>query len=183
MRLFFALWPPRETAAELHAWARDAQRSTGGRVTRADTIHLTLAFLGEVDEASVPGLKGLSVKAERHSLPMEQARYWPHNRIVWAGPLETPGPLGALAVALASELKAKGFRTESRSFKSHVTLIRKAREPGELLPLPPVNWPVEEFVLVRSRLSAAGPRYEVIERVALSRTRPRDAGSDTAPGS
>ena len=62
-------------------------------------------------------------------------------------------------------------------------IIRKAREPGELLPLPPVSWPVEEFLLVRSRLSAAGPRYEVIERFALSRRRPRNAGSDTAPGS
>lgn len=166
-RLFFAVWPPRAAAEALHAWALEAQHATGGRVTRAEAIHLTLAFLGEVEEARVPGLKGLSVRAERHSLPMEQARYWPRNHIVWAGPLETPVPLAELAVALASELKAKGFRTESRNFKSHVTLIRKAREPGELPQLPAMSWPVEEFVLVRSQLSAEGPRYEVLERFAL----------------
>lgn len=183
MRLFFALWPPREAAEALHAWVRDVQCSTGGRVTRAETIHLTLAFLGEVDAARVPGLKGLSVKAERHSLPMEQARYWPHNRIVWAGPLETPGATRLLVERLNENLLGKNFKIEKRPFAVHVTLLRKAREPGELPPLPVVSWPVEEFLLVRSRLSAAGPRYEVIERFAVSRRRPRDAGSDTAPGS
>jgi 2'-5' RNA ligase len=30
-----------------------------------------------------------------------------------------------------------------------------------------VDWPVWEFVLVRSRLSAGGPDYDVLERFAL----------------
>ena len=46
MRLFFAIWPPKETAATLAAWAGQAQREVGGRVARAETTPLTLAFLG-----------------------------------------------------------------------------------------------------------------------------------------
>ena len=56
---------------------------------------------------------------------------------------------------------------ETRAFQAHVTLIRKAREPRELPPLPAIEWPVGEFVLVRSALSREGSSYETIERFAL----------------
>jgi 2'-5' RNA ligase len=72
-----------------------------------------------------------------------------------------------LAASLVLELKQKNFKTEARDFSAHVTLIRKAREPHALPPLPAVDWPVKEFVLVRSRLSSEGPSYEVVERFAL----------------
>ena len=107
------------------------------------------------------------MEGEAHSLPIEQARHWAHNRIVWVGPNEMPGPLRILAGNLASQLKQRGFATEKRPFAAHVTLIRKARRHGELPRLPEVDWPVREFVLVRSRLSAGGSRYEVLERFPL----------------
>ena len=155
MRLFFALWPPREAADALHEWALAVQRQCGGRVVRAENIHLTLAFLGDVAEKPAVAIQG-----DRHSLPIEQARYWAHNQIVWVGPHATPAPLEALADVL---------KTETRKFAAHVTLIRKARDPGHLPPLPPVDWPVHEVLLVQSVLGGQGPRYEVLERFALRR--------------
>lgn len=165
MRLFFALWPPAAVAEALHAWARDAQRATGGRVTRADTIHLTLAFLGDTEPSRVAAAIAAArrVSAVKHALPMEQAQYWRHNRLVWAGPRETDA---TLADALAAELRADGFPLEARAFKAHVTLIRKA-SPAPLPPLPKVDWPVQAFVLVRSQLSAAGSAYAVLESFPL----------------
>jgi 2'-5' RNA ligase len=165
--LFFAIWPPRAAADALHAWALAAQRACGGRVTRADTIHLTLAFLGEVEESLLPDLKSIALKGEPHALAIEQSRYWQHNRIVWVGPREIPAPLQSLSGLLSKELAEKRFKTEKRPFAAHITLIRKARDPGELPPLPAVDWPVTEFVLVRSQLSAAGPAYEVLQRYPL----------------
>jgi len=152
----------------LHAWALEAQRSCGGRATRAETIHLTLAYLGHVDAELVAGLQGISVAAVCHTLPIEAARYWARNHIVWLGPRETPNALEALVSSLVLQLNEKGFKTESRKFSAHITLIRKARDPGTLPVVPAVTWPVEEFVLVRSRLSATGSRYEVLERFPLS---------------
>jgi 2'-5' RNA ligase len=144
------------------------QRASGGRVTRAETIHLTLAFLGDVEEECLSVLRKFRIRGERHPLPIEASRYWLHNRIVWVGPYETPQPLQFLAASLRQALNQSNFKTDSRPFASHVTLIRKARDPGVLPPLPGVEWPVEEFVLVRSRLSAAGSSYEVLERFPLS---------------
>jgi 2'-5' RNA ligase len=166
MRIFFALWPPAETAHALAEWARQAQRLTGGSVTREEKIHLTLAFLGDADAVkAIAAAK--NVQGKGHSLPIERARYWRESRIVWAGPRATPPPLLELFKALELELYKQDFMLERRPFAAHVTLIRKARAARALPPLPALDWPVREFVLVRSTLSSAGSAYEVLGRFAL----------------
>ena len=49
MRLFFALWPPPDTAQALANWAEEVARDVGGKPVAAEKIHLTLAFLGDAD--------------------------------------------------------------------------------------------------------------------------------------
>ncbi len=169
-RLFFALWPPRATAQALFDWATAAHATCGGRVTQADKIHLTLAFLSEITSGRVPDAihAARAVRGERHRLPLEQARYWPKNQIVRAGPHEVPAALAQLVSELTVSLKGRGFALEERPFAAHVTLIRKARAARELPALPALAWPVGEFALVRSVLSAKGSSYETLERFALT---------------
>lgn len=168
MRIFFALWPPAQTARGLAEWAREAQRATGGRATTQDKIHLTLAFLGDAD-APKAVRAAQSITGEAHALPLEEARYWRENHIVWAGPRDTPPALKALHENLSRALYREEFILERRPFAAHVTLIRKARA-ARLPPLPALDWPVREFSLVRSSLSAKGSSYEVLERFALGFT-------------
>jgi 2'-5' RNA ligase len=170
LRLFFALWPPKEVAGALHAWAQAAQAVTGGRVTREATIHLTLAFLGDVEGERVAALLECArrVRCGPFDLRIDEGRWWAHNGIVWAGPSVLPEPLRDLAAQLDGALKAGGFRTEKREFKAHVSLVRRA-ETGAVLPaLEPVDWRAEEFVLVRSALSSKGPAYATVGRFGLS---------------
>jgi RNA 2',3'-cyclic 3'-phosphodiesterase len=167
-RIFFALWPPAETAAALAKWAEEVQRQAGGRCTPAERIHLTLAFLGDADEAKAM-TAGRAAAGTAHELPMEQPGYWKRNQVVWAGPRETPPPLKALVERLQLELFRREFIMERRPFAAHVTLIRKAGPVPALPPLPAVKWPVREFLLVQSRLSGEGPTYTPVERFALSR--------------
>jgi 2'-5' RNA ligase len=108
------------------------------------------------------------VQGKRHTLPIERARFWKHNQIVWVGPRETPADLTGVVLSLRSYLKAHQLKVEAREFAAHITLIRKARDPAALPALPEITWPVEELVLVRSRLSSAGSSYEVLQRYPLS---------------
>ena len=165
MRLFFAVWPPAETAHALATWAREAQALTGGRVSAEANIHLTLAFLGEADPQRALRAAA-SVEVRAHELPIEKSHYWRENSIVWAGPRETPGELKALHERLAMALYREEVMLERRPFAAHVTLIRKARA-ATLPPLPAVEWPVREFVLVRSRVSSKGSTYEPVQRFTL----------------
>lgn len=163
MRLFFAAWPPARTAAALHTWAEGFE----GRAVARENIHLTLAFLGEADPAkAIAAAK--RVRGTRHELPIEEACFWKKNQIVWVGPSAMPTELERLVRSLHLELYRAEFILERRPFAVHVTLLRKAREPGKMPPLPRVAWPVHEFVLVGSRVSPRGSTYEPVERFPLS---------------
>ena len=166
MRLFFALWPPRDTAQALAAWAAQVQAESGGKVTTTENIHLTLAFLGDADPDAAIGA-ARRVAGRRHRLPIETAKYVKRNEMVWVAPTTIPEPLAGLVASLHSELKAASFRLEERPFAAHVTLIRKARMPRLLPALPAVEWPVDDFMLVRSRTTSKGSTYEPVERFAL----------------
>ena len=166
MRLFFASWPPRETAQALGRWASEVSSESGGKLTLVENIHLTLAFLGEADPAkAIVAARG--VKARRHGLPIDAARYVKRNEMVWVGPAEVPPSLASLAADLRVELVRQQFALEERPFAAHVTLIRKARRPGSIPPLPAVSWPVDEFLLVSSKTSSNGSAYTPLERFAL----------------
>ena len=54
-RIFFALWPEPEVARKLHALSGAAHAVCGGRRMRRDTLHMTLAFLGDVAAALFDG--------------------------------------------------------------------------------------------------------------------------------
>ena len=167
MRLFFALWPPRETAEALAGWAAEVQKQTGGKVTATDNVHLTLAFLGESDP-DAPVQAARRVAGRRHQLPIETAKYVRRNEMVWVAPAAMPVELADFVQALHAALRAHSFRLEERPFAAHVTLIRRAKMPRSLPPLPAVRWPADEFLLVRSKTSPKGSRYEPVERFPLS---------------
>jgi RNA 2',3'-cyclic 3'-phosphodiesterase len=169
VRLFFALWPPAKTAHALARWTHEVAHDTGGTPTASDNIHLTLAFLGEADPGKAYNA-AQRVQGARHALPIDQAHYWKHNKIVWVGPQTLPAPLAALVNRLHGSLKEHGFVMEERPFAAHITLLRKAKPPKSMLPaLPSVEWPVQEMLLVRSRTSPKGSTYEPVERFTLAK--------------
>ena len=95
MRLFFALWPPADTARSLAEWAAEVGKQSGGRTTAVENIHLTLAFLGETEPDKAIAA-GRDVKAPHHRLPIDAAQYVKRNEMVWVGPASMPAELGAL---------------------------------------------------------------------------------------
>ncbi|HEX7055212.1 MAG TPA: RNA 2',3'-cyclic phosphodiesterase [Burkholderiales bacterium] len=166
MRLFFALWPPPETARALSLWAAEARNESGGKLALVENIHLTLAFLGDADPGKAIAA-ARQVQARAHGLPIDAARYVQRSGMVWVGPQTPPAELASLAEQLRAALGRQRIALEERPFAAHVTLIRKARRPRAIPPLPRVAWPVDEFVLVSSRTSPEGSTYTPVERFAL----------------
>lgn len=168
-RLFFALWPPAGLAEQLAGLARQLG---GGRATRADTIHLTLAFLGERAVADIAALTeaAAEVRAAAFELVLDRLGYWAHNRLAWAGCAPAPG-LDRLVECLRERLAAAGLAVdgENRPFFPHLTLVRRLAATPVLPALPQLDpWPCRGFVLVRSRLAAAGPTYDILGQFPLS---------------
>ena len=172
-RVFFAMWPPPEAARQLSAVADAFAQCAGGRATRQATVHLTLAFIGDVTLERLPDLEraARNVRAEAFDLTLDQFGLWHHNRVFWAGCSVVPPPLFELARALSGALQAAGFDfvDARRNFTPHVTLVRKVKVLGA--PLPPgqtLPWRCTKFVLVRSQLSASGASYQTLAEFSLS---------------
>lgn len=144
-------------------------RAVRGRPTRDDSIHLTLAFVGDVDSARLAEL--LAPPAElavaRFTLSFDSWGCWPRNAVAWVAPSRVPDPLRELAARTEAWLRDAGFELDVRPFNPHVTLLRKAQCAPLPDSAPTIEWQVEDFVLVRSALAPAGSRYEIIGRWPL----------------
>jgi len=162
LRLFFALWPGDAIRVALADWGRRVQQAAGGRATRSDAIHLTLAFLGATEPARLPELEALGrrIRPRRFELVLDEAGFWKHNRLAWIGARRSP-ELDELVAELRAALAAAEFPFDPKPFVPHLTLVRKARPGMDLPALEPVHWPVRDFVLVRSLLQARGSEYVI----------------------
>ena len=160
-RLFLALWPAPELAGRLQTVSAEAFRVCGGRQMRVKTLHLTLAFLGDVPESRIPALLAAMsrIKGRPFQLVVDTLGDWKHNRIVWGGCRAQPEALDQLVSAIRQQLVALGLPGGSDSFSPHITLLRKARPVGELPAMTPLAWPVGEWVLMESCPSTDGADY------------------------
>ena len=164
MRLFFALWPDEAVRAQLAHWTRELHAVCGGRPTRPENLHVTLAFLGSVEDARVAEVECAAgeVAPRVVSLVLDQPGYWKRNRIAWAGASTVPAGLDAFVAELRSALERSHIGFDSKGFVSHVTLLRDAREPRAMPALDPIEWRLDGFALVRSVALPRSSSYEVL---------------------
>ncbi len=167
-QLFFAAWPAPEIQEALGGVAQRVQSECGGHATPVHNIHLTLVFLGPVPHDRMTELETLAekVSGQRFDLAVDRLDYWKHNRIAWAGVEQCPEALRALVGQLEKTLGAAGFRLDPRPYVPHITLLREARAPAQNQ-MPPIAWPVEEFVLVESVQLDQSRVYEVLHHWPL----------------
>src|SRR5690606_5986797 len=140
---------------------------------RANTLHITLAFLGSTPAAQLDALFACAdvVETDAFDLILDQAGYWRHNRIGWLGASQTPPPYIELVAALNAALRGAGYSVDARPHVPHVSLLRNAIG-GEVPEGEPVCWPISDFVLVAARRESDGMHYDVIRRGPLARSGP-----------
>lgn len=137
-------------------------------VSPAD-LHLTLAFLGTLDEAgearALGAISGLS--PSQVAVRLDRLEHWTRSRVLCA--TGEAGEVGPLVATLRARLREAGFELEERPFVAHVTLARKApRGAPRLAPLAePVGWVSTALALMASGPGAARPRYGLVGQRSL----------------
>jgi RNA 2',3'-cyclic 3'-phosphodiesterase len=183
MRTFIAIGLPEEIGLEIsRLTSKLAEHFPGVRWSRPENIHLTLRFLGEIDENRLEDLKAAVERAAVSVAPLELTVaqvgcFGPQRspRVIWLG-LRESEPLGSLAAFLEKELVAAGFGVADKPFKAHLTLARiknPLRRPPDwerIQGLGPETWPAweaTEVLIIRSTLLPEGPVYETLAACAL----------------
>jgi RNA 2',3'-cyclic 3'-phosphodiesterase len=187
-RVFCAVeLPPQVRARAADHAARLRERSTEARASwpRADNLHLTLKFLGEIVKERVEALSNAAESAAQSinpfDLTLEGAGAFPPRgspRVLWIGINDASGGLVRLQSRLEDECAAAGFAREERPFHPHLTLARirapqGARELARLhreTGFAAIEFPVTSLLVMRSELGAGGSRYTEISRHAFGVT-------------
>lgn len=187
MRLFVALTPPPEAIADLErAIAPQRARWPELRWAAPERWHVTLAFLGEVDEAKLPDLRARMERAagRHHELDIRVGRggAFPSAtkaRVLVAHIEGEPDALAALRV-LAASVAAGARRAgapppdEARRYRPHLTIAR-TRQPADLGDLVGAlagqrgpAWQASDIHLIRSH-TGPNSRYETLNSWPLRR--------------
>ena len=169
IRLFCALQLPAEAVAHLAAWQQ--MHLTGGRLVPADSLHLTLAFLGHRPVSEVAAIESeLRAAGAAHGpVELEPRRYRETRSVGMLVLDDLDGTGAALADDLGARLERLGvYRREARAWLPHVTVLRFRERPRLRPPTPPLGRVrAVRAALYRSALGPAGARYDVLESVGL----------------
>jgi RNA 2',3'-cyclic 3'-phosphodiesterase len=201
MRLFVAIALPGSVASELDEVVAPLRSGWPGlRWTGRDAWHLTLAFLGEVDEALLQDLRArLERGARRHprlTLSLAGAGAFPtaiRARVLWTGVHAEGLAQLAATVSAGARRAGVGLTTRERRYQPHLTLAR-CRAPLDVTPLVErlagfqgAPWQAREIYLIHSHLGTQPgeqPRYETIGSWSLREPRPpRQARQQRGPAS
>jgi 2'-5' RNA ligase len=174
VRLFVASWPSAAVVDTLRTLERP---DIGGvRWTSESQWHVTVRFLGSVEDSEVPAV----VDALRVGLAGAaggEALLGPETACFGRGVLMVPvSGHDALAAAVTRATASFGEPPDPRPFHGHLTLARSGGGRGrgrgadlrQLAGRPVAgSWSVSELTLVRSHTEPSRVRYEVLERFSL----------------
>ncbi len=152
---------------------------------KADRIHLTLKFLGNVSEDLIPAVSQALDRAgeamEPFTVTAGGCGAFPsmkNMRVVWVGIESGFERLQRLQRMVEDVLSGLGFETEARPFKAHLTLgrVKGRTRLGRLQEALVAQkgfrteaFDVSEIVLYKSDLRPEGPRYTPLHRSPLQR--------------
>lgn len=149
LRLFLALWPDSATRHRLRHCQAQQTWPDGARPTPAPDLHLTLHFLGQVPERRLADLlQALPQQVTPIELELDTLELWP-NHIAALTPSSVPAELLALHSRLAQAIDGLGLPRETRPYRPHVTLARKAQD-WQPVSCAPLIWQASGYVLALS---------------------------------
>jgi len=177
VRLFIAIELPAELKSALGRLRVDIP---GARWVPPEQIHLTMAFLGEVEEDMLGPLMGelARIHSPAFRLRFSGTGCFPDRRrprVLWIG-LQPEAHLQQLAAKVRAALQPCGIPQEERPFSPHITLARLNMAPPraadtfldqqQKLKLPPFF--VQEFSLFQSRLTPQGAQHTPLRGFPLA---------------
>jgi 2'-5' RNA ligase len=162
-RLFFALWPDQVTRAKIDLLNQSLFCKHLKKV-RPSNLHVTLAFMGRVDEKIERSIRGSipDITAEQITIFFDQLTSWSDAGVLCLTSSKQPQQIIDLVEQLKIVMGDCGVEVDSRPYTAHVTLARKV-QPNPTTILTSIYWHAISFALVESVSTPRGVDYQVLE--------------------
>lgn len=180
MRTFIAIELAEEEKDYLAALqAETQQHCRRGNYTPRENFHLTLHFLGEVEEGDLEYLRDALYETGRRNRPFSltigQIGFFPRGRqgVLWAGTEKSPA-LQRLSATLEKSLEQQGFARDRKGFSPHITLGREVEpqvsfmQVQKSVSVTPRRFAVQHITLMQSVRKGAKLVYVPVFRQELS---------------
>lgn len=152
-----------------------AATDAGVRWIPRERWHITLAFLGDIDEERVPALARALGHIAHDARSVGELRLrgsGQFDRTLWVG-VDAPKPMHLLARAVQDAMRDAGIGVERRPWRPHVTIAR-ARQGSDALTAPQValgaytgpRWAPSSVALVES-ITGPQPQHVIRHEVPL----------------
>lgn len=128
-RLFFGLWPDGRQRERLRDAVVPFAKVVEGQAVFRGNWHVTLTFLGECPATVVSPLlaRAAGIPFEPFRLRFDRVEYWARPKIACLVPSTVPAELQELVLRLNALSQDLGKVVEDRTYRPHMTLVRKAR--------------------------------------------------------
>jgi RNA 2',3'-cyclic 3'-phosphodiesterase len=175
MRLFLGMPIPPELAQALTRRTQEIELPEGRR-TAPEDLHLTLVFLGEVPEPTVPHIERELSELNLAPFPLKltSINTFPRGGVLFAD-VEPARALLHLQERVAASMARCGFAPEDRPYHPHITLARfhgplRLSQSQQSLPTSlQRNFTADTVNLYRSNLTPAGAHYVILAQKKSSR--------------
>lgn len=128
-RLFFALWPDNRQRDQLRDVINSVAKTVEGRAVDRRNWHVTLPFIGQLDEQQIPDLQALAsqIQVEPFRLVFDRLEFWARPKVACLAAATVPPELDNLVASLNDVLQLVGVAPEDRAYRPHITVSRNAR--------------------------------------------------------
>ena len=162
--LFFALWPDNRQRDRMRDFISPVAKLIEGRATDRRDWHVTLAYIGELDERFIGELQksARAIQFEPFRLRLDRLEFWPRPKIAALVPPRIPPEHEKLVDTLRGIIIAAGIEPALRVYRPHVTVVRNARpfETQRLAQSATTEW--SSFELVESITERGSTIYRPI---------------------
>ena len=169
MRLFISINFDETTKQNLVSVQNNLLKTGSGRIVPRDNLHLTLVFIGEVNDDSVASVCNTlkTVEFSRMEIKVGRVGYFPESKeLIWAG-IEGNRYLNDLQNRICISLEESGFRFVKNRFFPHITLVRNYHSEkvfnSRSVFRKPFSFTADSFSLMSSELDKDGPKYTEIK--------------------
>jgi len=185
IRCFIAIELSQEIRNVLSEIQSELKETVGDvKWVRPENIHLTLKFLGHINQGVVEEVKSalseIAAKTRPFRIKLSSPGAFPapeRPRVIWVGIDKGDKESIVLAGAIEDRASHLGIEKEEREFHPHLTLGRidflkdknTLKDAFSSLEIPPVEMTASAITLFQSTLTREGAIYTVLQKAVFNR--------------
>jgi len=160
-RLFFALWPDDRQRDRLRDVINSVAKTVEGRPVERRNWHITLPFIGDVEERHIPNIHELitQVEVQPFRLVFDRLEYRPRAKVACLAVATVPAELEQLVSSLNDVVQLVVATPPDKTYRPHITVSRDARAftTERLTQRATTEW--SSFEIMESTSGPAGKAY------------------------